>query len=388
MSKASSTTIAGNLYIRCRNSICHFLYTRCLKPCLFLIDPERVHESALILGKRLGSSKVGRRLTHLSFFYSHPSLQQSIHGINFPNPVGLAAGFDKNGVLTGIIPDISFGFMEIGSVTGTPCSGNAGDKLWRLKKSKSIVVNYGLKNVGAEAVATGLKGQHTRIPLGISLAKANNHSTVDEAPGIDDYIAAYRAFASSKVGDYFTLNISCPNACGGQPFLQPGPLRRLLEAFSDERSRYGDRRPWFIKLSADLYPTEVDGIINAARPFHPTGFICSNLTKNRRNHKIRDAHVPEKGGLSGAVVAGLSDNLIKHIYAQTGREFVIIGCGGIFSAEDAYRKIKLGASLLQLITGMIFEGPQLISEINRGLVKLLKADGYESIAEAIGQDVG
>lgn len=357
-----------------------------MKPLFFLIDPEKVHEIMLACGAWLGDCAVGRGLTHLAYYYSNPKLGQTIKGIYFPNPVGLAAGFDKDGRLTQIIPEVGFGFAEIGSVTGRPCSGNTGQRLWRLKKSKSIVVNYGLKNVGAEVISSELAELSFKIPIGISLAKTNTAITNDEKCGINDYVQAYVAFASKKVGDYFTINISCPNVSGGQPFLEPNALSRLLAAMTDARSKYYDTKPWFIKLPADLYPTAIDAMIEIAREHHVTGFICSNLTKNRHNKKIIDQNIPAHGSLSGAVVRELSNNLIRHIYKKTGHEFIIIGCGGIFSAEDAYTKIKAGASLLQLITGMIFQGPQLISEINQKLVLLLRKDGYTSINQAIGVD--
>ncbi len=372
--------------IRGRNRVIAFFYRFLLKPIFFLQDPERVHESMVCRGARLGRSAFWRRITRIAFYYRNPILTQNIAGITFTNPVGLAAGYDKDGKLTNIIPEVGFGFMEIGSVTGSSCTGNAGTRLRRLPHSKSLLINYGLKNVGADVIAESLSDSHCAIPLGISIAKTNTAVTIDEERGIADYVHAYVAFASKGVGDYLTVNISCPNACGGQPFLEAAPLDRLLAALAAARSRYADNSPWFLKLSADLYPPQVDDIINIARRYKVTGFICTNLTKNRRNKKIVEANVPAYGGLSGVVVRDLSTSMVRHIYHLTGKEFVIIGCGGIFSAEDAYEKIRAGATLLQLITGMIFNGPQLISEINQGLVMLLQRDGYTSLNEAVGAD--
>lgn len=369
-----------------RTSILSIVYRVLLKPIFFLINPEKVHEIILAFGAWLGDCALGRFCTRLAFYYSNSVLGQTIKGVYFPNPVGLAAGFDKDGRLTQILPEVGFGFAEIGSVTGCPCAGNSGRRLWRLKKSKSIVVNYGLKNVGAEAISHTLSGLTFKIPIGISIAKTNSAATTEEALGIADYVQAYTFFAEKNVGDYITVNISCPNTCGGQPFLKPEALSRLLAALSTARLKYQDTKPWFIKLAADIYPAMLDGIIDVARKYQVTGFICSNVTKNRHNTKIIDKNIPAQGGLSGAVVKDLSTNLIRHIYRKTGKEFIIIGCGGIFSAEDAYEKIKAGASLLQLITGMIFQGPQLISEINQKLVFLLGKDGYSTINEAIGVD--
>lgn len=373
-------------YYRLRNLILSLFYTGLLKPIFFLMDPEKVHDRMIMYGSWLGDSSLGRNLVHCAYYYAHPKLGQTIKGIFFPNPIGLAAGYDKDGRLTQIIPEVGFGFIEIGSVTGQSCVGNSGQRLWRLKKSKSIVVNYGLRNVGADVISSILSELTYKIPIGISIAKTNIASTSEESSGIADYVQAYTAFAEKKVGDYFTINISCPNAYGGQPFLESTALSRLLAALSHVREKYQDHKPWFLKLAADLYPTAIDSLIEVARDYHITGFICSNLSKNRHNKKIIDENVPINGGLSGAVVKELSNNLIRYIYKKTGREFIIVGCGGIFSAEDAYEKIKAGSSLLQLITGMIFKGPQLISEINQGLLALLKKDGYTSIDQAIGAD--
>ncbi len=386
MEKGGRVTTFSELWYGARNGLVRWFYQAICKPFFFLFDPERVHDRMIASGAALGKSTCGRRLTRFAFAYSNRRLEQSIRGLRFRNPVGLAAGFDKNAVLTKILPAVGFGFMEVGSVTGRPCAGNPGQKLWRLKKSESIGVNYGLKNVGCEVISRALSKAEFEIPLGISLAKTNSASTESETDGIADYIRAYRAFAETGVGDYYTLNISCPNAHGGQPFLEPDALSRLLDAFSAARASLGDSRPVFLKLSADMYPVQIDAIIDLARRHALAGFICSNLTKNRKNKRLIDDMIPDRGGFSGAVVRGLSDNLVRSIYHKTGREFVIIGCGGIFSAEDAYAKIKAGASLVQLITGMIFRGPQLISDINRGLARLLEQDGFSSISDAIGSE--
>ena len=307
-------------------------------------------------------------------------LGQNIFGINFKNPVGLSAGFDKNATLIDIMPSLGFGFTEVGSITGEKCEGNPKPRLWRLKKSKSLAVYYGLKNDGCELIAKKLQKNKFPCPVGISIAKTNCKETVDTRIAILDYFKAYQAFTS--IGDYVTINISCPNAFGGQPFADNIKLDALLvKIFSIPKTK-----PIFLKMSPDLSTKKVDAIIEVASKFKIDGFVCTNVTKNRDNKNIIDKYVPEKGGLSGKVVADLSDNLIRYIYKKTSGKFVIIGVGGISSAKDAYRKIKAGASLLELITGMIFEGPQLVSNINMGLVKLLKQDGYKNIAEAVGKD--
>lgn len=358
-----------------------FLYTNVAKNIFFRLDPEDVHDRITHMGAFLGRHAVSRKLTRAAFAHADPRLNQEILGIGFPNPVGLAAGFDKDAQLTGIMPAVGFGFMEVGSITGAPCAGNRKPRLWRLPRSKSLAVYYGLKNDGCEAISARLTGKRFEIPVGTSVAMTNCPENADLDHGIDDYAKAFGAFAT--IGHYFTVNISCPNAFGGQPFTAPDRLDRLLERID----RIPTRKPVFLKLSPDLSENEVDAILGVAERHRVHGFICSNLTKDRTNDRLHDKAIPRVGGFSGKVVGDAADAQIAEVYRKTKGKYVVIGCGGIFSAEDAYRKIRRGASLLQLITGMIYEGPQLIGEINRGLVKLLDRDKFGTLAEARGVDV-
>ncbi|MCX6796940.1 MAG: quinone-dependent dihydroorotate dehydrogenase, partial [Candidatus Doudnabacteria bacterium] len=372
--------------IRIRNFIVSILYKGLVKPLFFLMDPEDIHDKVVKFGNFLGRFWLFRIKTSFWFNYQNPILQQTILGINFKNPIGLAAGFDKDGYLIQILPSVGFGFMEIGSITGEPCEGNPRPWLWRLPKSQSLAVYYGLKNEGCEKIASRIKNQSAnrlvRIPLGVSVAKANSSETVNEEKGIADYLKAYRVFVETGIGDYFTINISCPNVFGGEPFVEPAKLDKLLAAIKTVKSQ----KPIFVKLPADIEKSVIDEIISVSRKYKINGFICTNLTKSRSNPKIFDKNIPEKGGLSGKAVEELANNVIGYVYKKTRGEFVIIGCGGVFTAKDAYKKIKLGASLIQLITGMIFEGPQIISSINLGLVELLKKDGFTNIGQAVGKD--
>jgi dihydroorotate dehydrogenase len=367
-------------WISVRNGALQFFYKQILKRIFFLGDPEDVHDHMTSMGKWLGGFGLGRWKTKFWFGYQNSALEQIVAGIHFKNPIGLAAGFDKDAQLTQILPSVGFGFEEVGSVTGDPCPGNPRPRLWRLKKSQSLMVYYGLKNEGCVAIAHRIKDLRFKIPVGISIAKTNSPKTAEEQAGIADYVKAYKTFVDAGVGDYFTINISCPNAFGGEPFTTPEKFDRLMFAIREVKSE----KPVFIKMPAELPFSVVDEMVGVARKYRVTGFICTNLAKDRNNPAIKDSNVPEHGGMSGKVVQDLSDKLISHLY-KTTKEFVIIGCGGVFSAEDAYRKIKLGASLIQMITGMIFEGPQVISEINRGISNLLSNDGYKNISEAVGK---
>lgn len=370
-----------NALVGLRNVLAYSVYQVILKPIFFRFDPENIHDRMLNMGKRLSRYAFTRALTRMGFGYSHPMLAQTVLGIEFKNPIGLAAGFDKNAELTEIIPSVGFGFEEVGSITGEACVGNEKPRLWRLKKSHSLLVNYGLKNDGCEAIAARLSSKHFTFPVGTSIAKTNSPETCELDVGIADYVKAFTQFTT--IGAYYTINISCPNAFGGQPFTDPARLDALLSSLD----RIPTRKPIFVKFSPDITRENINQIIQVIEKHRVHGFICTNLTKKRENLKIKDENVPPFGGMSGKIVEDLANDMIKYLYSKVKNKYVIIGCGGVFSAEDAYRKIRLGASLVQLITGMIYQGPQVISEINRGLVRLLKRDGFANIAQAIGRDV-
>jgi len=366
------------LPIYLRNFFSRFFYQVIFKPIFFRIDPENIHDWLIKTGQILGVNTITKKLTACLFSYSDKRLEQKILGITFLNPVGLAAGFDKDGVLTDILPSIGFGFAEVGSITGEPCQGNPKPRLWRLKRSRGLVVHYGLKNQGCEKISQRLKSKNFQIPIGTSIARTNSKKTIGLDGGIADYLKAYKKF--TDIGDYFVINISCPNAFGGQDFEEPKRLDKLLT----EINKIPTRKPVFLKISPDLGKKEIDQIIGVSKHHKVAGFICANVTKKRIGKKILDDLIPEKGGISGKPVEELSNDLIGYLFRQTKGKFLIIGCGGVFSAEDAYQKIKLGASLIQLFTGMIFEGPQVVSEINQGLVNLLQKDGFSNISQAIG----
>lgn len=352
-----------------------------MKPIFFRMDPEFVHDQMTGVGVLLGRWNLGRKITAGFFDYKNKILWQNILGINFENPIGLSAGFDKDARLTDILPSVGFGFAEVGSITAKPCLGNPKPRLWRLPESKSLVVYYGLKNEGCEIIAERLRKKKFAIPIGISIAMTNCKENLDLETAVKDYTKGFKTMES--LADYITVNISCPNAGGGQPFVAPDKLDRLLT----ELDKIETKKPIFMKLSPDLSEQELDKLLDVARAHRVHGFITTNLTKKREgNANIFDISIPQKGGMSGKIVDRMSDKTLKYIYKKEGKRFILIGCGGVFNAEDAYRKIRLGASLIQLITGMIYEGPQSISEINRGLAALLKRDGFTNVSQAIGID--
>lgn len=360
-----------------------FSYKNILKPLLFTQDPEDVHDALTFMGEGLGKSKILRALTKKIFFYENPILTQKVKGIEFKNPVGLSAGFDKDASLVNIMPSVGFGFMQVGSVTNEAYEGNLKPRLFRLKKSKGIVVYYGLKNIGAKKIIKRLKKiKKSNFPVGISIAKTNSVKTNTVSAGITDYYECLREFVLNGIGDSYTINISCPNTFGGEPFTTPEELDLLFKKLSTVKTE----KPIYIKMPINLPWNDFRKLIKILIKYKIAGVEIGNLNKDRNDAAIIDK-IPEriKGNISGKPTWKLSNDLIAKTYKEFGDKLIIIGVGGIFSAKDAYEKIKLGSTLTMLITGMIFEGPQLIGEINRELVKLLKKDGYSSISDAIGE---
>jgi len=368
-----------------RNFLAKVKYKYIWKPVFFIFDPENIHDKMTAFLRVFGKYALTRKLTYFFFGYSNRMLEQSILGINFKNPVGLSAGFDKNATLMSIMPSLGFGFEEVGSITAQAYDGNPKPRLYRLPEAKSLRVNYGLKNLGAEILHKKLQNKKFPLPVGINIAKTNSSLTSEINNGIEDYFFTYKTF--QDIGSYFTINISCPNTCEEKPiFAEPENLDLLLnKIFSIPKVK-----PIFVKISPDLEEEKLDAILEICLKHKVDGFVCTNLTKiNTLNHQ-------GKGGFSGKLDDELSDKTIRYVYKkinsaeallpQGSKKPIIIGVGGVFTAEDAYKKIKAGASLVELITGMIFEGPQVVSDINLGLVKLLQKDGYKNISEAVGKE--
>jgi dihydroorotate dehydrogenase len=223
-------------------------------------------------------------------------------------------------------------------------------------------------------------GKTFEVPVGVSVAKTNSPETVDVVRGIDDYEKAFRLAITQA--SYVTVNISCPNAFGGEPFSTPERLERLLARLDLVETA----APVFLKIAADQSETELDAFLNVVDRHRVHGLIFSNLTKQRVAERmdLSEFSSQMRGGVSGRPCVSLSNRLVSHAYRRAPGRYVLVGCGGVFSAEDAYEKIRLGANLVQLITGMIFQGPQLIGEINRGLASFLHRDGFSHISEAVG----
>ncbi len=365
------------------------VYKNAVKPLLFRRHPDKVHADILWLGKYVSHMLGVRAIPRAWAYHNSKYLRQTLMGISFRNPVGLAAGFDKNIELAWLLKSIGFGFMTGGSVTAVACAGNPRPWFHRLPASRSLVVHAGLPNSGVKAIARTIerypRGLFTDFPLMISVAKTNAAFAADEADGIDDYCASLAYLERGESQALYEINISCPNAHGGEPFTTPESLEALLVRID----ALALARPVFVKMPIGLGWEHTAGLLNVIVRHHVAGVTIGNLLKDRYQAVLHDELAKDiPGGLSGAPTRDISTELIRKTYQRYGDKLVIIGVGGVFSAEDAYAKIRAGASLVELITGMIFEGPQLIGEISHGLIGLLERDGYTHISQAIGVDAG
>ncbi|MEO8582052.1 MAG: quinone-dependent dihydroorotate dehydrogenase [Patescibacteria group bacterium] len=357
-------------------------YQQLLKPVFFSFDAETVHEFMLNNGEFFGKISPLQAVFSTTFAFRDPALEQTIKGIRFTNPVGLAAGFDYNAQLTQILGDVGFGFQTVGTITAEPFGGNPKPRLGRLPKSRSLLVNKGYKNPGIDEVVEKLQAKQFPIPVGLSVGSTNREYKNDKEQ-IENFLITFQKVEKNLPRiTHYELNISCPNLRTGEPFNTPAKLTALLK----EVEKLKFKKPVFIKMPTDITVAESNALLKAADKFTIAGAVIGNLTKDRKNPDLDPEEVAAagQGNFSGKPTEKRTNNLLQGAYKEFHKRYVFIGCGGVFNAEDAYRKIKLGASLIQIITGMIYEGPQLIGQINQGLVELLHEDGFEHIAEAIG----
>ena len=352
-----------------------------VKKILFRLNPEFVHDAVLFLGGL--ATKFHLQKLFSSFYnYKNKRLEQEIAGMYFQNPVGLAAGFDKDAKLIQFLPAFGFGFLEVGSITYEPYEGNKTPHLIRLPDDKSILVNFGLKSKGAYIVAKNLEQftvkKSSNVPIGISIA-ATNKQYKNQKEMAEEFVKAYSVL--KKYGDYMTPNISCPKSCGGEGFCSSNNVSLLLETFHNITKKEKITKPIFLKLKIDLSLNEVDKIVSLAKKYsYIKGFVVGNLTKKREN--LVTKNVPAFGGLSGKLCYEKAIQIIKCI-RKKDKKSIIIGCGGVFTSDDAYEMLKSGANVIQLITGMIYNGPATVRNINKGIALRLEKEGYQNLSEAI-----
>jgi len=353
-------------------------YNKILKPFLFKLDPEDAHDLFTKIWSRMWNRWFCRYIVSLMFRYDSVFLEQDVAGIHFANPMWLSAWFDKDVKLADIIDPVWFWYIQVGSITHLPYQGNHKPRLRRLQNDKWLIVNYWLKNNGIEYAVDQLKSIKTWMPISISLAKTNCQQTVTVDEWIQDYIASLSLLEKYDVVDMYTLNISCPNTFWWEPFTTPELLHKLLRRVET----LSPSKPVYIKMPVNLSWEEFKWLLDVIVQYSITWVIISNLVKSRDN--LSESHNDMRGWVSGKPTQKKADQLIFDAYKEYHEKLIIIGVGGVFSPEDAYHKIKSGATLVQLITGMIFEWPQLIGKINKWLVKLAKKDWYNHISEAIG----
>ncbi len=364
------------------------LYRCIVKPILFLFPADSIHTLFLRTGHFLGAYSPLRVLVRALWRYDNPCLEQSVEGLLFKNPIGLSAGFDYNADLVNILPSVGFGFHTIGTITRDPYDGNPRPMLGRLPKSRALLVNKGFKNAGIATVLPLIPAKDGRALRGLSIGVTNKpYDSYSEM--MSNLIEGFRLVKGVASFDYYELNISCPNLRNIKTLTeQLASPTGLLEALTRLQA-LGIDRPLFIKMPLERTHEQMTEFINTVVPFSfVTGLIVSNLAKDRTNPAFDEEEVAHAGtgNFSGKPVEKGANDLIRFIYREYHHRFVIIGVGGVFSAEDAYTKIRSGATLVALITGMVYRGPQLIGEINKGLVHLLARDGYTHISEAIGVD--
>jgi dihydroorotate dehydrogenase subfamily 2 len=338
------------------------LYKYLLKPLLFRIDPELIHQVFVRIGSLAGRYRLTQYIFGIFYNYRGDDLARTIDGITYRTPIVLSAGFDYNGHLTRVLPSLGFGGVEIGSVTARPCAGNPRPRLTRLPHTRSIIVNKGLRNDGVDMIIERLK-KTPRIPgfvIGISIARTNDASTGTLENSIADYCYSFQRLNEEHIGDYYTLNISCPNAFSGELFTDPRNFEQLLSAIK----QIPCDRPIYIKLPINLAWDELKLLLDITTHHGINGVVIGNLNKDYTAISKDDPRpATYQGGLSGAPCQTLSTKLIKKTREYCDNKLTIIGCGGIMSPHDATEKIEAGADILQLITGMIYEGPGLIKKL-------------------------
>ena len=366
---------------------------RLFRPALFRADAERAHGIGMRLAG-LGGRAPGA--VRALYGYADPRLEQTLWGLRFRAPLGLAAGFDKNARGLGTWPAMGFGFAEVGSVTARASGGNPLPRAFRLPGDRALVNRMGLNNDGAEAVAERLS-RRPRVPgfvLAVNVAKTHSPDILGEA-GIEDFRRSVAAVLPHA--DLLVLNVSCPNTAEGKTFEEPAALDALLTAVREDAPEAsgdgaGATPPVLVKLSpppaSGVDAGAVDEAVAVCLRHGVAGFVAANTASDRDGLSSPEAEVMRigAGGLSGAPLAARAEALVHHLYRTTDGRVPIVGVGGIDSPEAAYRRIRLGASLLEVYTGLVYEGPGLVRRVHRGIVRRLERDGLGSVSEAVGLD--
>ncbi len=360
-------------------------YVSLLRPLLFALEPELAHSLAIATVQSVSNSPQLQSLVSRFLGYQNPRLAQNVMGINFPNPIGLAAGFDKNASAIGGWSSFGFGFAEVGSITFHGQDGNPQPRLFRLSKDAAILNRMGFNNIGAKAVAESLRvyyqHQKPHIPIGINLGKSKITPLADAKT---DYASSFKLL--QDFGDYFVVNVSSPNTVGLRDLQAVDTLQEILIALQAEYlQNKSQNKPLLVKIAPDLNDEDIQAVVQMCMQNQVAGIIATNTTIARNNLQSPKSLTSEMGGLSGQPLKVRSLEVIKLIHQVSQGKITIIGVGGIASVQDAWDKITAGASLLQLYTGLVYEGLSVVKKINIGLVQKLDEFGLQNISEAIGK---
>ena len=339
------------------------MYKYIIQPILFRFDAEKAHHITFDLIKFLFKIPFVPQIFRAIYHYEHPSLEREVFGLKFKNPVGLAAGFDKNAVMIDEFANLGFGFIEIGTLTPKGQSGNDKPRLFRLKPDNAIINRMGFNNEGVKVAIEQLKRRKSDILIGGNIGK--NKVTPNEN-AVDDYLICFHELFDFV--DYFVVNVSSPNTPNLRALQEKEPLKYLLQTLQNENLKKAKQKPILLKIAPDLTDSQLDDIVEIVQETNIAGVIATNTTIAREGLKSEENLVKEMGGLSGKPVTKRSTEVIRYLSEKSNKSFPIIGVGGIHSPEDAIEKLEAGASLIQIYTGFIYEGPALASRINRALV--------------------
>ena len=344
------------------------------KPVLFSLPPETAHRTVHTGLRAIQDTPVVDRLGQ-RYTVTDSRLETTVFGLEFPNPVGVAAGFDKNAEIPRTLEAFGFGHIEIGGVTAERQPGNPRPRMFRLPEDEALINRMGFNNEGADRIGRRLDSEpQPDVPLGVNIGKSKSTPLEDAA---EDYLYTYERVADA--GDYFAVNVSSPNT----PGLRSLQNRESLEAILGTLKEAG-AQPLLVKLSPDLPQPAIEDALAVVDDLDLDGVIATNTTTSRPD-SLENPNKAETGGLSGKPIEGESTDLIRFIAERT--DTPIVGVGGISDAEGAYEKIRAGASIVQLYTAFVFEGPAIARDINRGLLELLDRDGFDSIEDAVGVDL-
>jgi dihydroorotate dehydrogenase len=360
-----------------------------IRPLLFSLDAERAHRLSMRIFSRAMRVAPLRRATGRLFRCDDPRLRVRRFGIDFPSPVGLGAGFDKDAEYVDALWALGFGFIEAGTLTAQPQPGNPRPRLFRLPADRALVNRMGFNNKGSAAAAEALTRRHIEPVLGVNIGKSK---VVPNDEAVADYLTSFERLFHR--GDYFVVNVSSPNTPGLRELQERGPLTALLRALTDKNRELAEQhgvepRPILLKIAPDLNEDQVAAIVEMTREVPIAGLVATNTTISRDGLRTPPARVATigAGGLSGAPLTERSRRMVADLYWRTEGRLPIVGVGGIMSGEDAWQMIRAGASLVQVYTGFVYGGPGFVKSIHRHLLRCLAASGKRSLDEVVGEAV-